>query len=118
MNLELDISDFEHLWHTGCNIDVPSVIADESYSWVKGDKLEVFEFEFRNEIKLGMYHVGESYLEALAGLQILKSEGYKAGLFWDDSPLSEPSPYLAFQSNEVWGYVIFTDMTLKFDSND
>jgi hypothetical protein len=110
MNLELDISDFEHLWHTGCNIDVPSVIDDESYSWVKGDKLEVFEFEFRNEIKLGMYHVGESYLEALAGLQILRTEGYKAGLFWDDAPITEDA-----QSLTYWGYVIFTDMTLEFD---
>ena len=113
MNLELDISDFEHLWHTGCNIDVPSVIDDESYSWVKGDKLEVFEFEFRNEIKLGMYHVGESYLEALAGLQILRTQGYKAGLFWDDAPITEDA-----QSLTYWGYVIFTDMTLEFDSND
>ena len=113
MNIELDISDFEHLWHTGCNIDVPSVIDDESYSWVKGDKLEVFEFEFRNEIKLGMYHVGESYLEALAGLQILKSEGYKAVLGCDYTPITEDA-----QSLTYWGYVIFTDMTLKFDSND
>ena len=113
MNIKLDISDFEHLWHTGCNIDAPSVIDDESYSWVKGDKLEVFEFEFRNEIKLGMYHVGESYLEALAGLQILKSEGYKAVLGCDYAPITEDA-----QSLTYWGYVIFTDMTLKFDSND
>ena len=57
MNLELDISDFEHLWHTGCNIDAPSVIDDESYSWVKGDKLEVFEFEFLKILNFEMYIV-------------------------------------------------------------
>jgi len=118
MNIKLDISDFEHLWHTGSNVDVSYALENDSFDFVKGDGLKVFINKSYSEIKLGMYHIGESYLEALAGLQILKSEGYKAGLFWDDSPLSEPSPYLAFQSNEVWGYVIFTDMTLKFDSND
>ena len=106
MNLELDISDFEHLWHTGCNIDAPSVIDDESYSWVKGDKLEVFEFEFGNEIKLGMYHVGESYLEALAGLQILRTEGYKAGLFWDDC-------YIDGIDGDFWGWCILSNYGSK-----
>ena len=118
MNIELDISDFEHLWHTGSNVDASYALKNDSFDFVKGDGLNVFYTKSPSEIKLGMYHVGESYPEALAGLQILKSEGYKAFLFWDNSPLSEQSPYLAFQSNEVWGYVIFTDMTLEFDKDE
>ena len=111
MNLELDISDFEHLWHTGSNVDVSYALENDSFDFVKGDGLKVFFEKSYSGIKLGMYHIGESYLEALAGLQILKSEGYKAGLFWDDAPITEDA-----QSLTYWGYVIFTDMTLEFDN--
>jgi len=113
MNIKLDISDFEHLWHTGSNVDVSYALENDSFDFVKGDGLKVFINKSYSEIKLGMYHIGESYLEALAGLQILKSEGYKAVLGCDYAPITEDA-----QSLTYWGYVIFTDMTLKFDSND
>jgi len=106
MNIKLDISDFEHLWHTGSNVDVSYALENDSFDFVKGDGLKVFINKSYSEIKLGMYHIGESYLEALAGLQILKSEGYKAGLFWDDC-------YIDGIDGDFWGWCILSNYGSK-----
>ena len=113
MKIELTLKHFNMFIHTQCSTDGMEMPHNDRFFWEEGNKVN--EFDLLNS---HLHWVSDGPLQAITALQILQSEGYKAGLFWDDSPLSEPSPYLAFQSNEVWGYVIFTDMTLKFDSND
>ena len=102
IQIKLDISDFDRLCHTSYTTDSAHVIDNDRYEHIKGDQVGFF----RLNKKISVHVVGESYLEALAVLQILKSEGHKAVLFWDVAPINDD------KHSPCWGYLIFTDMPL------
>jgi hypothetical protein len=101
----LDISDLDYLCHSSYTIDLANPIQSERYEYIKGADVEFFKLSDESK-KITVHVVGESYLEALAALQILKAQGYKAVLFFDVAPTNED------ENAPCWGYSIFTDMPL------
>ena len=53
-----------------------------------------------------MHWVGDGALQAVIALQILQSEGYKAGLFWDDC-------YIDGIDGDFWGWCILSNYGSK-----
>ena len=98
MKIEIEIEDFERLWHTSCNISQMTADDLSGFDFIKGDDLESFNFLEDHY----MYWLGDSYISALVALQILKHSGFDAGLMWDDAPFNE-------KNSTAWGFCIITN---------
>jgi len=98
MKIEIEIEDFKMLWHTACNIGQMSADDLSAFDFIKGDDLESFNFLEDHY----MYWLGDSYINALAGLQIVKQNGFDAALLWDEKTINE-------ENLDAWGFCILTN---------
>ena len=101
MNLELTLKHFKMLSHTQCLTDGIEMSNADRFIWEDGD--EIKEFDLSNSY---VHWVGDGALQAVIALQILQSEGFKAGLFWDDC-------YIDGIDGDFWGWCILSNYGSK-----
>lgn len=106
MNLELTLKHFKMCSHTQCSTNGIEMSDADRFIWEDGD--EIKEFDLSNS---HVHWVDGGALQAVIALQILKSEGFKAGLFWDDC-------YIDGIDGDFWGWCILSNYGSKGRNND
>ena len=100
MKIELTLKHFNMFIHTQCSTDGMEMPHNDRFFWEEGNKVN--EFDLLNS---HLHWVSDGPLQAITALQILQSEGYKAGLFWDDVSIGK--------EDECWGWCILSDYGSK-----
>ena len=86
MNIEFDLKDLEHLWHTGST----SVNDPGRLEYIRGDS---------GELPYQVW-IGDNALQSLTIFKVLKAHGYKAAMYWDIAGSGSGDP---------WGHTIKTN---------
>jgi hypothetical protein len=107
MNLELTLKHFKMFSHTQCSTNGIEMSNADRFIWEDGDEIKEFDLSDSH-----VHWVGDGALQtdgalqAVIALQILQSEGFKAGLFWDDY-------YIDGIDGSFWGWCILSNYGSK-----
>ena len=107
MNIELTLKHFKMFSHTQCLTDGIEMSDADRFIWEDGDEIKEFDLSDSH-----VHWVGDGALQtdgalqAVIALQILQSEGFKAGLFWDDY-------YIDGIDGSFWGWCILSNYGSK-----
>jgi hypothetical protein len=93
--------------HTQCSTNGIEMSNADRFIWEDGDEIKEFDLSDSH-----VHWVGDGALQtdgalqAVIALQILQSEGFKAGLFWDDY-------YIDGIDGSFWGWCILSNYGSK-----